>query len=67
MVDSAGTDPNSSKLQSELKSRDDKISLLQSQLDHYQQDRDEEMVRLNKKMELVMNEKDHQIKVNKLI
>ena len=66
MVESAQTDPNSanSKYQAELKNRDDKINQLKKEIDHLKEDRNDEMIRLNKKMELVMDEKDHQIKVN---
>ena len=66
VLDSVTSDPNSaaSRFQAELKSRDEKISSLEKQVKALQKDRDNDMLRLNQKMELVMDEKDHQIRVN---
>ena len=67
VLEAAQNDPNSAagKFQSELKARDDRIGQLQERIRHMEDDRNDEMVRLNKKMELVMDEKDHQIKVSR--
>lgn len=51
VLEAAQTDPNSAagKFQSELKARDDRIGQLQERIRHMEDDRNDEMVRLNKK------------------
>ncbi|CAG5110523.1 Oidioi.mRNA.OKI2018_I69.chr2.g4917.t1.cds [Oikopleura dioica] len=53
---------DASKFDAELKSRDDKILDLSRQLQNLSMEKETEMVRINEKMALVMDEKDHQIK-----
>ena len=43
--------------------RDDKISQLKKELDSMTTEMNDQMQQINKKMMLVMDEKDHQIKV----
>lgn len=62
LVNAAKTDPSMSKLDNELRLRDDKIIKLSKEISLLNAERNNEMVMLNKKMELVMDEKDHQIK-----
>ena len=54
---------DASKFDSELKSRDDEILSLNAQLQKLNVDKESEMARVNEKIKLVIEGKDHQIKV----
>lgn len=51
------------KFESELKSRDDEILSLTAQLQRLNVEKESEMARVNEKIKLVIEGKDHQIKV----
>ena len=55
---------DASKFDSELKSRDDEILSLNAQLQKLNIEKENEMARVNEKIKLVIEGKDHQIKVN---
>lgn len=46
-----------------LKQRDDRINNLKTELENVTQKMNKELTALNQKMEFIMDEKDHQIKV----
>ena len=47
--------------------RDDKIAQLKKELDSMTTEMNDQMQQINKKMMLVMDEKDHQIKVKNIL
>lgn len=61
---SAGMSPEQKKdlMEAELKSRDDKINQLTKQIEQLNQEMEDQVGEINKKMLLVLNDKDHQIK-----
>ena len=61
-------DPESAtgEFNQQIKTRDDKINQVKKELDLLNHEMSDQMAETNKKMMLVMNEKDHQIKVHNL-
>ena len=59
-------DPKSAtgEFNQQIKARDDKINQVKKELDQLNHEMSDQMAQVNKKMMLVMNEKDHQIKVH---
>ena len=47
-----------------IKARDDKINQVKTELDQLNHEMSDQLAQINKKMMFVMDEKDHQIKVN---
>ena len=63
-----GLDPKSAtgEFNQQIKARDDKINQVKKELDQLTHEMSDQMAEINKKMMLVMGEKDHQIKVHNL-